>query len=502
MSSTAQPQPLPLMRLRLATLLFPPLGLLLLWLAPASILRKLFGTLFIGFYSLLYAALIVAALVKFAGLQIEWRGGFGPSLTWNKTVPDYDAVEASRAQQAKAATTPAARSTSTYWADFRGPKRDGHYQEQSINTNWTGGLKELWRQPVGGGYASFVVANGLAFTIEQRRNDEAITAYDLETGREVWAHKYPAMFAESMGGDGPRATPTWHDGKLYSLGAVGHLICCDAATGKVLWQRNVLDDSRSANLMYALSGSPLVVDEKLIVLAGDPGATGHGVVAYHKDTGEVLWKAFQEKQAYLSPMLVELAGERQIVFASAFNAVGLSPADGKELWRFPHSVQYDNNIAQPIVFGPDKLLLSAGYGKGATALQIGRTADGFAATQLWHNKFLKNKFASSVLLDGHVYGLDEDILTCLEAETGRRQWKDGRYGYGQLLLASGHLVILCGDGALALVKATPEQHIELARFPAIKGKTWNHPAIADGKLLIRNSVEMACYDLSAADAQR
>jgi len=175
--------------------------------------------------------------------------------------------------------------------------------------------------------------------------------------------------------------------------------------------------------------------------------------------------------------------------------LGVSPTDGKPLWRFPWRVEFDNTIAQPMITGTNRVVLSAGYGTGAVGLELNRSEGGFAVKELWRNKLLKNKFTSSVLHEGHLYGLDEDILVCLDATTGERRWKDGRYGYGQVLLASGHLIILCGDGDLALVKATPERHTEIARVPAIKGKTWNHPALAGGKLLVRNAIEMACFDL-------
>jgi outer membrane protein assembly factor BamB len=110
---------------------------------------------------------------------------------------------------------------------------------------------------------------------------------------------------------------------------------------------------------------------------------------------------------------------------------------------------------------------------------------------------MKNKFNSSVLHEGFVYGLDEGILTCLNVETGERKWKGGRYGYGQLLLASGHLIVLTDDGELVLVRATPEKHEEVAKFPALEGKCWNYPALANGRLLVRNANEMACYDIAA-----
>jgi outer membrane protein assembly factor BamB len=325
-----------------------------------------------------------------------------------------------------------------------------------------------------------------------------VTAYDLATGRELWAHTYPAAFSESMGGDGPRATPTWHDGRLYSLGAEGEFCCLEAASGKLLWRKNVLAEARAKNLYFALSASPLIVDDNVIVLSGDPdGGTGKTVLAFHKVTGERMWAALNERMAYTSPMLVTLAGERQILLAAATRLVGLKPEDGTVLWDFAWQVQYDNSIAQPVLVGTNRFLISGGYGTGCALVEIARHGDRLVARQVWKNQNLKNKFNSSVFHDDFVYGLDEGILTCIDAATGARRWKDGRYGYGQLLLAGGYLVVLGGDGELALVKALPDKLVEVARSPGIRGKTWNHPAIAAGRMLVRNAVEMACFDLEA-----
>ena len=487
-------------RLRLVTLAFPPAGLWLLWRGPATRGRKLLGTLGIGLFTLVYTAAILFLLYRFTGLRFEMQGSPIPKPTWQVT--DYERLEKARAAMgavpaAKSPTAAPKATTPPYWTDFRGPRRDGTYTEQPINLDWVKSPpKLLWKQPVGGGYASFVIANGLAFTIEQRREQEAVTAYEIETGREVWIHSYPARFHEPLGGEGPRATPTWHDGRLYSLGGTGSFRCFEAATGKLHWQHDLLKENNCANLMFALSASPLIVDDKVIVIAGDPqGTAGRMLIAYDKVSGALVWKTQEDKAAYVSPVLVTLAGERQLLIHTSRHLLGVSPTDGKTLWRFPWSVEYDNTIAQPIITGTNRLVLSGGYGTGAVGLELGRTDKGLAPKELWRNKFLKNKFTSSVLHDRHLYGLDEDILVCLDATTGERKWKDGRYGYGQVLLTGGHLVILCGDGDLALVKATPEQHTELARVPAIKGKTWNHPALSGGKLFVRNAIEMACFDL-------
>jgi outer membrane protein assembly factor BamB len=195
--------------------------------------------------------------------------------------------------------------------------------------------------------------------------------------------------------------------------------------------------------------------------------------------------------------LADIGGSRQLLWTAGDRCLGLDPVTGEALWSFPWEVSYDNNIAQPLRLRGDRIFLSAGYGKGCAVFAITQTGEGWSEEEVWSNRHLKNKFTSSVFWDGHVYGLDESILTCLNASTGERAWKDGRYGYGQLLLAEGHLIILSGTGELALVEALPERFVEVARIQAIEGKTWNHPAMAGGILLVRNSVEMAAFDLRA-----
>jgi outer membrane protein assembly factor BamB len=219
-------------------------------------------------------------------------------------------------------------------------------------------------------------------------------------------------------------------------------------------------------------------------------------VAYDKLTGKNIWRVLDDPCAYASPMLVQLAGREQLLVVTDHRAAGLQVSDGALLWATPWVVKQGNrDNAQPVILGTNQFMLSAGYGTGSEAVEVSRTTAGFDAKPLWHNTFLKNKFSSSVFWQGYIYGLDEDMLVCLDAQTGERKWKDGRYGYGQIVLAGGNLVILGGEGQLALVKASPDHYEELARFQAIEGKTWNHPAISGGKILVRNEVQMACFDL-------
>jgi len=336
-----------------------------------------------------------------------------------------------------------------------------------------------------------VVADGHAFTIEQRRQQEVVTAYNVVSGRELWAHGWDASFREALGGDGPRACPTWHDGRVYALGAAGELRSLDAETGKRIWSRNILSDNGAQNLQWGMAAAPLVVDGKVIVLPG--GSAGKSVVAYDERTGEPLWKVLGNVQAYTSPMLVTLAGKRQILVVSARRILGLNVEDGSLIWEYPWVTGMDISVAQPIVIGENRVFISASYGHGAAVIEVAPADKGFRAQQVWANGRIKNKFSTSVLYEGYLYGLDEAILACIDAARGELKWKGGRYGYGQVLLASGHLVLTTEEGDVVLVKATPERHEELARFTAISGKTWNVPAISDGYLLVRNAQEMAGF---------
>ncbi|HEX5873036.1 MAG TPA: PQQ-binding-like beta-propeller repeat protein [Pyrinomonadaceae bacterium] len=489
-----------------ACILLPPVGLVLLWLNRKppihTPVRKIIGSLALVLLGIGYVFLFNA-----------WQ-------KWSQNDAHFTALEQHRQQQAsqpaataapvaatspvpQASASPSPGETSTapapatgrnYWTNFRGPRRDGKYDESTVSTNWpANGLPVVWKQPVGLGHSSFAVADGKAFTLEQRRNQEVVAAYDLNNGRELWTQKWDAQFSDSTG-DGPRSTPTWDQGRIYALGATGELRCLDANTGSVVWGKNILSDNGGSNLPWGMAASPLVVDDKVIVLPG--GTSGKSVVAYNKMTGAPVWKVLNDTQAYVSPMFVELGGRRQIVVVSSTRVVGLVPEDGSLLWSHPWDTNGGINVSQPIVVDRNRLFISSGYGKGAALIELKPTGNTFTASTIWENINMKNKFNSSVLHNGHIYGLDEGILSCLDVNTGERKWKDGKYGHGQVLLAGGHLIVTTVDGEVALVKASPSGFTEVAKFPALKGQTWNNPALANGRLLVRNSSEMAAYDIS------
>jgi outer membrane protein assembly factor BamB len=378
------------------------------------------------------------------------------------------------------------------WPGFRGQDRDGVYRG-AIRVSWEG-LAPIWKKPIGGGRSSFAVAAGRAFTIEQRSRNEVVAAYDVMTGRELWTNAWPERFSQWMGGgEGPRATPAWADGLVYVLGGRGELRCLDAATGRLVWRTNILQDAGAKNLRWGMAGSPLIAGDAVIVQPGGP--KGRSIVAYERRTGKQLWTALDDEQAYVSPMRVTLLGVPQFLVVSAKRLVGLSLDRRAVLWEFPWRTDHDASAAQPIVIGDQRVFYSSGYGTGAAVIELTKDGDRFAVREVWRNIRMKNRQSSSVLHDGFIFGLDEGILACLDALTGELKWKGGRYGHGQVLLAGNHLVVITEEGELVLVAATPEKLREVARVPAIEGQTWNVPAFADGILLVRNTEEMAAFDL-------
>ncbi len=475
-------------------------------------------------------AALLLALNQTAGMRLQMTGNFIPRLDFHHEGRHYRAIETHRERSAEPipvaspapldnleatpgteaepeapatpeveapeeeAVTLAEAPSPASWPYYRGPRMDGSYGG-SINTDWPSeGPPELWRVPVGGGYASFVVGDGLAYTIEQRREQEVVAAYELLSGVERWNANWDARFEESMGGDGPRATPALYEGTLIALGATGELRALDAATGDEIWQTNILEDAGAANLTWGMAASPSIFEGAVLTAPGGPDGA---VIAYELDTGAIRWRALDAEGAYTAPAVFTLDGLSQIVLIGADQVIALSTDGARTYWTHPWATMNGINAAQPLQVADDRIFVSSGYGQGAAVLEIDADVEAgtAAVSELWFNNRMKNTFSSSVLHEGHIYGLDEGILACVDPATGERKWKGGRYGHGQLLLASGHLLITTERGDLVLVRATPEFHQELVALPAVSGRTWNNPALANGILLVRNDREAVAFDV-------
>ena len=390
---------------------------------------------------------------------------------------------------------------------YRGPNVDGVVQPAALALDWaTQPMKVLWKQPCGGGYAGFAVAGNVAVTIEQRRDEEVIVCYDRATGKERWKYAYPALFEQTamMGGNGPRATPTIVEDQVFSLGATGYLVCLYGDTGQLHWRVNILGDNGAKNLYWGMTGSPLVVGPNVIVNAGvDPeNNVGKAVVAYDRGTGAKVWAAGNTAGGYSSPQLVKLAGVEVILLFDAGGLVALDPATGKEEWRHEWKTFSDMNIVQPLALSGNRVFISSDAGNGGVMLHVDRNRNGWVIAKLWENRNMYVRFANPIAHRGHLYGLCNGFLTCVEDQTGKRLWKDGRFGSGQLLLVGDALLILSESGEVVTVAADPSGYRELGRLEVLTGKTWNTPALAGRQLFVRNHYEMACLELAGADAQK
>ena len=378
------------------------------------------------------------------------------------------------------------------YPQFYGPRRDATLPGPRLARDWQARPpRELWRRPVGDGWSSFAVVGSAAVTQEQRGRQAQVVRYDLATGAQVWAHAEGEPFDTTIGGSGPRATPTIADGRVYTLGATGVLSSLELASGRPVWSRNVLADHGASLPEWGMPSSPLIVGELVVVQLGRAGPS---LAAYRRSSGEPAWQAGRDRGSYSSPILATVGGRRQIVIVNQTSVAGHDPADGELLWREAWN-EPGERVTPPLRLADDLLLVSAGYGVGSRLLRVLSSGAGFAVEEGWRSPRLKSKFAPMVRHEGVVYGLDDGVLTALDPATGERLWKRGRYGHGQMILVGGLLLIQAENGEVVLVEPDPAEHRELARLAALEGKTWNPPALSGNRLLVRNNREAACYEL-------
>ncbi len=396
---------------------------------------------------------------------------------------------------------------STDYPAYRNRKRDGIISGPALARDWEKNKPvELWKHRCGRGHSSFAVVGNLAITHEQRGDEEVVVAYDTKTGLQRWAHSYEAKFYERAGGVGPRATPTVVEDSVYAYGATGILVCLNVRTGEVKWSVETLEDSQ--NVSWGSCSSPLVYDKgdgtKLVVVA--PGHNGGDnpqdtLAAYNCNNGEKEWGSGEYPAGYSSPMLATLANHPQIIYFDGKGVGGYDSVGGQELWRHEWITQEDINVAQPLVLDGDRVFVSSAYGVGCAMLKIKYQEGNWSVDEPWKNLNLRCKFTSPIHYQGHIYGLNDGLLTCLQAETGERKWEgDFRFGHGQMLLQDGLLLITTEEGKLTLVEANPNEFKPLSIIEVFNERTWNPPSLADGRVYMRCDGRhqwMACYDLRA-----
>jgi outer membrane protein assembly factor BamB len=464
--------------------------------------------------SIVVAMLMAAGLctlVRTAGIhygfELHWRWTPTPEdrllAAANDEPPPIEPIPASaealkeapapkpNANTASATPPPPAPATPAEWSGFRGTHRDGIVHKVRIDTDWSKSPPmELWRRPIGPGWSSFSVAGDLIYTQEQRGDDEIVASYRLRTGEPVWRHRDAVRFWESNGGAGPRGTPTLSNSRVYSLGGTGVLNALDARTGAVVWSRNAVSDTKVEVPTWGFSSSPLVMGDVVIV------AISGTLAGYDTATGNPRWIGPAGGFSYSSPHSVTIAGVPQVLLLSGA-AVSVAPATGTVLWKHEWG---GGSIVQPAVTADGDILinsLSPVGGEGIRRLAVSLKSDKWTVEERWTSTGLKPYFNDFVVHSGHAFGFDGSILSCIDLADGKRKWKGGRYGAGQLLLLADQdlLLVLSDLGDVALVSATPNEFKEVARFKAIEGKTWNHPVLVGNTLIVRNGEEMAAFTL-------
>lgn len=439
------------------------------------------------------------ALIRIEGVDGDLR----PAMHWRWT-PTAEEVFLADRVAAPSTGSPAPSAASSVeiapgdWPVFRGPGRDAVVQSLSIATDWNARPpKLLWKQRIGPAWSSLIIVGKRLYTQEQRGEQELVVCYDAETGRELWAHADATRFWESVSGAGPRATPTFAEGRIYALGATGILNCLDAVTGKPHWSRNLQTDADAKIPMWGLSSSPLVAGGIVVVYGA--GEDHDNLLAFDAETGNRAWSAAGGVNSYSSPELLTIAGRPQVVMFSDGGLLAVEPASGAKLWQAGVLTPGAPRSLQAHLVEGTRLLVGSLTAFGAALIDVAfsENENTWSAVTRWETTAVKPEFSDFVVHQGQAYGFDGAIFCCLDLETGQRRWKGGRYGRGQVLLLAdqGLLLVLSETGQAILLTATPERHQELSRFQAVDGKCWNHPAIAHGRLYARNAEEIACYEL-------
>jgi outer membrane protein assembly factor BamB len=438
------------------------------------------------------------SLLKFEGVD----GGFNADISWrwDKTAEEKYVASLVKASAVKKETAPEAvlAAVEGDWVGFRGAGGDSVYSGDPISEDWaTSPPKLLWKRSIGPGWSSFAVIGKYVFTQEQRDKSEVVTAHDAETGDPIWDFSYDARFEEYIAGPGPRSTPLFYEGRLYVVGAKGSVHCLDPSTGKKIWRAEMVNTEVKAP-EWGFSCSPVAVGDVIVTIPGKPD--NHAVVAFDKNTGKKRWSTAKGEHSYTSAHLATICGVPQVLAFTSAGLMGIEPQSGKILWNYEWDLKQVARCVQPYVEG-DTVVISTYMDNDMRKLKFSKDGDKWNSEELWKSKDLKPYYNDMVVLDGIGYGFDVKFFSCIDLETGKRKWKGNRkagdYGNGQVLLLKKQkkLLVLTEKGEVALLEANPEKIVELAKFNAIEGKTWNHPVVAHGKLYVRNGEEMACFDV-------
>ncbi|HPA40820.1 MAG TPA: PQQ-like beta-propeller repeat protein [Candidatus Hydrogenedentes bacterium] len=442
---------------------------------------------------------LLACAAVFCALRVDAVGGnLVPYVSWRWRPSGEQRSGALPAPGARRAVEVPAEAGPGDWPGFRGAARDGCVQGARFSADWTAPPRELWRREVGPAYSSFAAMGDYVFTQEQRGAEELVTCYAAATGEKAWENRVDARYEDDMG-VGPRSTPTFSGGRLFTLGGTGVLQCLDASTGEAVWTRNVPEDAGVPVADYGFTSSPLVEGDRVVVPSN--GGDGAAVLAYDRATGEPVWRGGRKSPVYSSPHPAGIAGVAQVLVSSDFGVQSLAPDTGALLWEHAWEARTTPRCVQPLVLDGGRVMIGSPGFTGSRMIRVEKPegAPGWAVSEVWTNRKFRPYFNDRVTHGGHCYGFDGNQLVCVDLETGAVVWEGDKYG-GQLLLLAdmGMLLVLSERGQVALVPATPAGFSEAARFKALSGRTSNHPVVAHGRLFVRNNGEAACYELPPA----
>jgi outer membrane protein assembly factor BamB len=383
------------------------------------------------------------------------------------------------------------------WPQFLGPVRNGVSIEAVADRFPPGGPKVVWKKDIGQGFSGPVVAAGKLILFYRLSDKETVECLDAHTGAHVWISDYPTHYQDDFGFDeGPRATPTIADGKIFTFGAEGMLSCWEFSNGKRVWQIDTKEQFTAAKGFFGLACSPLVDGNSVILNIG--GGKGAGIVAFDKSTGKVVWKATDDEASYSSPVAASFNGKRYILVFNREGLVALDPASGKAYFNFPwrSRTRESVNAATPVIIG-DQIFLSASYGTGAAMLRFHEAGP----ETVWSgDEILSNHYATSVYHDGFLYGFDGrqesgPNLRCVDAKTGKVRWSQDNFGAGTLMLAGNQLLVLTEKGELIVAAATADGFKPVAHAQILPFNSRAYPAVADGLYYARSKDKLVCLDL-------
>lgn len=375
------------------------------------------------------------------------------------------------------------------WPQFLGPGRNGVYAGPELAAAWSkSGPPLIWKKEVGQGFSAPVVAKGRLILFHRIGDRETIECLDAKTGQRIWSFDYPTHYRDDFGFDeGPRATPAISGDRLYSFGAEGMLHCLDFTTGKKIWSVDTHQKFGVQKGFFGAACSPLVEGDRVLLNIG--GTNGAGIAAFDRETGKTLWTATNDPASYAAPVAATIAGMRHALFFTRNGLVDADPATGGIRFQFPWRSRSSAsvNAASPVVAG-DLVFLSSSYGTGAVLLQI----DGSKAKQLWSSDdVLSNHYATSVYREGYLYGFhgrqeEGPSLRCVELKTGKVQWSEDGFRAGTITLAGDRILVMREGGELVLAPASPKAFKPLTRAQVIPATVRSYPALADGRLYVRN----------------